>query len=112
MEELSTGCIRSSICSVTERLNGLFDQTKAVQYLNKIRDSMESGFQNIRKEGVLTEESLRGVLFNILDIELYPDSIHRGGSQIIPTVRYVYYIVEMTATPRYQEQYLCDISTK
>ena len=30
MEELSTGCIRSSICSVTERLNGLFDQTKAV----------------------------------------------------------------------------------
>ena len=46
---------------------------------------MESGFQNITKEGVLAEESLRGVRFNILDVELHPDAIHRGGGQIIPT---------------------------
>ena len=92
--------------------NFLVDQTKAVQYLNEIRDSMESGFQNITKEGVLAEESLRGVRFNILDVELHPDAIHRGGGQIIPTARRVYYAAEMTATPRYQEPvYLCDIST-
>ena len=92
--------------------NFLVDQTKAVQYLNEIRDSMEGAFQNVTKEGVLAEESLRGVRFNILDVELHPDAIHRGGGQIIPTARRVYYAAEMTATPRYQEPvYLCDIST-
>ncbi len=92
--------------------NFLVDQTKAVQYLNEIRDSMQNGFQAVTKEGVLAEESLRGVRFNILDVELHPDAIHRGGGQIIPTARRVYYAAEMTASPRYQEPvYLCDIST-
>ena len=73
---------------------------------------MESGFQNITKEGVLAEESLRGVRFNILDVELHPDAIHRGGGQIIPTARRVYYAAEMTATPKYQKPvYLCELST-
>lgn len=92
--------------------NFLVDQTKAVQYLNEIRDSMESAFQNVTKEGVLAEESLRGVRFNIQDVELHNDSIHRGGGQIIPTARRVYYASEMTAKPKYQEPvYLCSIST-
>jgi elongation factor 2 len=90
----------------------LIDQTKAVQYLNEIRDSMESAFQNVSKEGVLAEENLRGVRFGIQDVELHNDAIHRGGGQIIPTARRVYYASEMTATPRYQEPiYLCNIAT-
>ena len=92
--------------------NFLIDQTKAVQYLNEIRDSMESAFQNVSKEGVLAEENLRGVRFGIQDVELHNDAIHRGGGQIIPTARRVYYASEMTATPRYQEPiYLCNIAT-
>ena len=92
--------------------NFLVDQTKAVQYLNEIRDSMETAFQGATKEGVLAEESLRGVRFNILDVELHTDAIHRGGAQIIPTARRVYYASEMTANPRYQEPvYQCDIQT-
>ena len=92
--------------------NFLVDQTKAVQYLTEIRDSMESAFQNVVKEGVLAEENLRGVRFNIQDVELHNDSIHRGGGQIIPTARRVYYASEITAIPRYQEPiYLCNIST-
>ena len=92
--------------------NILVDQTKAVQYLNEIRDSMESAFQGASKEGVLAEETLRGVRFNILDVELHTDAIHRGGAQIIPTARRVYYAAEMTANPRYQEPvYLVDIAT-
>ena len=92
--------------------NLLVEQTKAVQYLNEIRDSMESAFQNVTKEGVVAEESLRGVRFNILDVELHADAIHRGGAQIIPTARRVYYASEMTASPRFQEPvYLCDIAT-
>ena len=92
--------------------NFLVDQTKSVQFLNEIRDSMESAFQNVTKEGVLAEESLRGVRFNIQDVELHNDAIHRGGGQIIPTARRVYYASEITANPRYQEPiYLCNIST-
>lgn len=92
--------------------NFLVDQTKAVQYLNEIRDSMESAFQNVTKEGVLAEETLRAVRFNIMDVELHNDSIHRGGGQIIPTARRVYYAAEMTAKPKYMEPvYLCSIST-
>ena len=92
--------------------NFLIDQTKAVQYLNEIRDSMEGAFQNVTKEGVLAEETLRGVRFGIQDVELHNDAIHRGGGQIIPTARRVYYAAEMTATPRYQEPiYLCNIAT-
>jgi elongation factor 2 len=92
--------------------NFLVDQTKAVQYLQEIRDSMESAFQNVAKEGVVAEESLRGVRFNIQDVELHTDAIHRGGGQIIPTARRVYYACEITAAPKYQEPvYLCSIST-
>lgn len=58
--------------------NLLVDQTKAVQYLNEIKDSMESAFQWVTKEGVIAEESMRGIRFNILDVELHADAVHRG----------------------------------
>jgi elongation factor 2 len=92
--------------------NLLVDQTKAVQYLNEIRDSMESAFQWVTKEGVIAEENMRGIRFNILDVELHADAVHRGGAQIIPTARRVFYAAEYTAAPRFQEPiYLVDIST-
>jgi len=92
--------------------NFLVDQTKAVQYLNEIRDSMESAFQWATKEGVVADENMRGCRFNILDVELHADAVHRGGAQIIPTARRVYYACEMTASPRFQEPvYLVDIAT-
>ena len=73
---------------------------------------MESAFQWVTKEGVVAEESMRGIRFNILDVELHADAIHRGGAQIIPTARRVYYACEITANPRFQEPiYLCDIAT-
>ena len=57
--------------------NILVDATKSVQYLNEIRDSMESAFQWVTKEAVLTEEAMRGVRFNVLDVVLHSDAIHR-----------------------------------
>lgn len=59
--------------------NLLVDKTSAVQYLNEIRDSMESAFQWVTKEGILAEESMRGIRFNILDVELHADAVHRGN---------------------------------
>jgi elongation factor 2 len=92
--------------------NLLVDQTKAVQYLNEIKDSFESAFQWVTKEGVVAEESMRGIRYNIMDVELHADAIHRGGGQIIPTARRVFYACEITAAPRFQEPvYLVDIAT-
>jgi len=45
--------------------NLLVDMTKAVQYLNEIKDSMEAAFQWATKEAVMTEENMRGIRFNI-----------------------------------------------
>lgn len=91
--------------------NMLVDTTKGVQYMNELRDSMESAFQWVTKEGVIAEENCRGVRINILDVSLHPDAIHRGGGQIIPTARRVYYASILTANPRLQEPiYLCEIT--
>eukprot|EP00826_Nyctotherus_ovalis_P017086 TRINITY_DN149_c0_g1_i7.p1 TRINITY_DN149_c0_g1~~TRINITY_DN149_c0_g1_i7.p1 ORF type:complete len:367 (+),score=124.97 TRINITY_DN149_c0_g1_i7:73-1173(+) len=91
--------------------NILVDATKSVQYLNEIRDSLESAFQWVTKEAVLTEEAMRGVRFNILDVALHNDAIHRGGGQIIPTARRVFYAAELTASPRLQEPiFIVDIT--
>lgn len=90
--------------------NVLVDQTKAVQYLNEIKDSMEAAFQWATKEGVMTEENMRGIRFNILDVALHADAIHRGGGQIIPTARRVVYAAQLTAEPRFVEPiFLCEI---
>ena len=92
--------------------NLLCDQTKAVQYLNEIRDSLESAFQLVTSQGVVAEENLRGCRFNILDVELHADAVHRGGGQIIPTARRVYLACEYMASPRFQEPiYMVDIAT-
>jgi len=90
--------------------NMLIDCTKGVQYLNEIKDSVVAGFQWATKEGVLAEENLRGVRFNIYDVTLHADAIHRGGGQIIPTARRVLYASILTAKPRLMEPvYLCEI---
>merc|ERR1719219_1691333 len=90
--------------------NLLIDCTKAVQYLNEIKDSVVAGFQWATKEGVLCEENMRGVRFNIHDVTLHTDAIHRGGGQIIPTARRVLYACQLTAEPRMLEpMYLVEI---
>ncbi|KAL4874668.1 hypothetical protein BJY04DRAFT_224776 [Aspergillus karnatakaensis] len=83
----------------TSGANLLVDQTKAVQYLNEIKDSVVSGFQWATREGPIAEEPLRSVRFNILDVTLHADAIHRGGGQIIPTARRVLYAATLLADP-------------
>merc|ERR1712213_302950 len=83
--------------------NLMVDCTKGVQYLNEIKDSCVAGFQWASKEGVLCDENMRGVRFNIYDVALHADAIHRGGGQIIPTARRVLYASMLTAAPRLME---------
>lgn len=80
--------------------NLLLDATKAVQYLNEIKDSCVAAFQWASKEGPLCDENMRGIGFEIQDVVLHTDAIHRGGGQVIPTCRRVLYACELTATPR------------
>jgi len=90
--------------------NLLIDVTKGVQYLNEIKDSVVAGFQWATKEGVLCDENMRGIRFNIHDVTLHTDAIHRGGGQIIPTARRALYACQLTAEPRLMEPvYLCEI---
>merc|ERR1712063_231404 len=59
---------------------------------------------------VLADENMRGCRFNILDVTLHADAIHRGGNQIIPTTRRVLYASQLTAAPKILEPvYLVEI---
>merc|ERR1711884_549114 len=90
--------------------NILVDCTKGVQYLNEIKDSVVAGFQWATKEGVLCDENMRGIRFDVMDVTLHADAIHRGGGQIIPTARRVLYASYLTASPSILEPvYLVEI---
>jgi len=104
--------------------NLMVDVTKGVQYLNEIKDSCVASFQWATKEGVTCEENMRGVRINVLDVQvrfcifsfrirgrslmnlivqLHTDAIHRGGGQIIPTMRRATYAACLLAEPTLQE---------
>jgi len=90
--------------------NMLIDVTKGVQYLNEIKDSCVAALQWAAKEGVLAEENMRGIVFEVHDVVLHTDAIHRGGGQIIPTCRRALYASELTGKPRLVEPfYLVEI---
>ena len=46
---------------------------------------------------------MRAIRFNLYDVALHADAIHRGGGQIIPTARRVLYASMMTAGCRLME---------
>jgi len=87
----------------TEGANVVVDQTQAVQYLIEIKEHVNSAFQWTTKEGPLCEENMRGIRFNIMDVTLHTDSIHRGAGQIMPPTRRCCFAAEMTAKPTLQE---------
>merc|ERR1711959_83835 len=87
----------------TEGANVVVDQTTAVQYLLEIKEHVNSAFQWCTKEGPLCEENLRGCRFNIMDVTMHADSIHRGAGQIMPPCRRVCFASLMTAKPTLQE---------
>lgn len=92
--------------------NLLVDKTTGIDknYLSEVKEKFESAFEWTTKEGVLSEENVRGMKINILDMALHADTIHRGAGQLIPTVRRAIYASQLTAKPRLVEPvYLCEI---
>merc|ERR1712183_907634 len=87
----------------TEGANVVVDQTQGVQYLIEIKEHVNSAFQWTAKEGPLCEENMRGIRFNIMDVTLHTDAIHRGAGQIAPPMRRCAFAAELTAQPTLQE---------
>mmetsp|Transcript_43214 Transcript_43214/g.134410 ORF Transcript_43214/g.134410 Transcript_43214/m.134410 type:complete len:838 (-) Transcript_43214:249-2762(-) len=87
----------------TEGANLVVDSTVAIQYLNEIKEHVNSAFQWATKEGPLCEENMRGIRFNIMDVTLHTDAIHRGAGQIMPPTRRCCFAAEMTGKPTLQE---------
>lgn len=83
--------------------NVLVDQTKGIQYLNEIRESVNSGLLWAARQGPLCEEKMRGIKFNLQDVKLHADSIHRGMGQIQPPARRCLFSAMMTARCRLSE---------
>lgn len=69
-----------------EPLNILVDDSKGVQYMMEVKEHIFEGFKNATKEGPLVGECIRGGRFNITDLYLHADSIHRGANQMIRPV--------------------------
>jgi len=91
--------------------NFLIDATRAVQYLNEIKESVNSGFQWAMRAGPMCDEVVRGVVFKLLDVTLHADAIHRGMGQILPTARRVMFASMYTAEPTLMEpMYIADIA--
>ncbi len=67
--------------------------------LYTVKESIIQGFQWACREGPLADEPIRNVKFRILDADLSPEPIHRGGGQIIPTARRAAYAAFLLATP-------------
>lgn len=90
--------------------NVVIDMTKAVQYLNEIKDAICLAFRNATREGALAGEPMRGCRFNLMDVTLHPDAIHRGQGQIMPAARSCIYAAELLSEPAIMEPvYLVEI---
>ncbi|XP_070543110.1 elongation factor 2-like [Ptychodera flava] len=81
--------------------NVLVDCCKGVQYLSSIKDMVVAGFQWTTSEGVLCEEAMRGIRFNLVDALVHPEC--HAGSQLIPTARRCLLASMMTAQPAIME---------
>merc|ERR1719236_304222 len=87
----------------TDGANVVVDKTTAVQYLLEIKEHVNSAFQWITKEGPLCEENMRAIRFNLMDVTMHADAIHRGAGQIMPPMRRCAFAAELTAQPTLQE---------
>jgi len=98
-------------CAPDGKPNVLVDMTKGASFLSEIKDHVVGAFLQYSLGGVYCDEPLRGCRFNLLDITLHADAIHRGAGQISPASKKVFAACQMKSGPRLLEPlYLCDIT--
>lgn len=91
--------------------NILVDMTKGVAYLNEIKDSVKTAFQQACCAGVLCGEPMRGHIVEINDVVLHADAIHRGAGQIMGPMKRAIFGCQISSGPRLMEpMFLCDVT--
>ncbi|MEM2144987.1 MAG: elongation factor EF-2 [Candidatus Jordarchaeaceae archaeon] len=88
-----------NVWAIDEHVNIIVDQTKGVQYLREVRDTMIAGARWATESGPLAEEPIRGIKINITDCQLHEDPIHRGPAQIMPMTRRAIWGAFLSAEP-------------
>jgi elongation factor 2 len=83
--------------------NVILDVTKAVQNMGEVKDSFVNAWQHVTRSGPLANEQLRGVRFNIEDMTMHADAIHRGAGQVVPTAQRAVCAGILTADPKLME---------
>jgi len=95
----------------TEGANVVVDITVGVSYIAEIKEHIVSAFQWTTKAGPLCEEPMRGIRFNLKDVVLHTDAIHRGAGQLMPAGRRVFFAAELVSGPCLQEpMFLVDVT--
>merc|ERR1712130_672639 len=98
-------------CPPDAKANCVVDTTKGVQFLNEIKDHVVGAFMQVTTGGVLCDEVMRGIRFNITDVKLHADAIHRGAGQIMPCAKKTFFACQIASTPKLLEpMYLVDIT--
>lgn len=90
-------------CAPDGLTNMIVDQSKGVQYLNDIKDHVINSFMYASSHGVLCEEPMRGIRFNLEDAKIHSDPSHRNVGQIISCARRVFYACELASDARIME---------
>lgn len=97
-------------CPPDALANCIVDTTKGVQFLNEIKDHVVGAFMQVTTGGVLCDEVMRGIRYNITDVKLHADAIHRGAGQIMPCAKKVFFACQIASSPKLLEpMYLVDI---
>jgi len=75
------------IMKLDSRGNVLINGTKGVQFVHESTDSINSGFDDVMKEGPLCREQMRDCKFTFTHFVPHEDTAHRGLSQLGPASR-------------------------
>jgi elongation factor 2 len=75
------------IMRLDSRGNVLINGTKGVQFIQESTDSINSGFDDVMKEGPLCKEQMRDCKFTFTHFVPHEDTAHRGLSQLGPASR-------------------------
>jgi len=98
-------------CPPDGKGNVFVDSTKAAQYLNEVKDSFVSAFVQATAGGVFCDEAMRGCRFDLMDIVLHADAIHRGAGQMMPAVKKAIFGCQIQSGPTLLEPlYLVEIT--
>lgn len=81
-----TDTIKRVMC-FDSRGNVLINGTKGVQFVQESTDSINSGFEDVMKEGPLCREQMRDCKFTFTHFVPHEDTAHRGLSQLGPASR-------------------------